>query len=108
MLTEPKQPCVSDAAETAATTVAPPQHFGGTITIAAAVSADGIVAETNSHMHAPEPDPWSNVITNFDLAFATTAEPNDVSDHDFFHSGLPRRVWRGEAEAACDAEAEAA
>ena len=88
MLTEPKQPCVSDAAETAATTVAPPQHFGGTITIAAAVSADGIVAETNSHMHAPEPDPWSNVITNFDLAFATTAEPNDVSDHDLFKTAI--------------------
>ena len=34
-------------------------------------------------MHAPEPDQWSNIITNFDLAFATAAEPNDVSDHDF-------------------------
>ena len=76
------------AAETAATTVAPPQHFGGTIAIAAAASADGVVAEANSHMHAPEPDQWSNIITNFDLAFATTAEPNDVSDHDFSKTAI--------------------
>ena len=111
------------AAETAETTVAPPQHVGGTITIAAAASADGIVAESNSHMHAPEPDQWSNIITNFDLAFATTAEPNDASDHDFPKQqsqspkpsysnirlrGLPREVWRDQAEAACDAETEAA
>ena len=41
MLTEPKQPCVSDAAERAATTVAPPQrHFGGTITIAASLDGE--------------------------------------------------------------------
>ena len=83
----PKQP-QQRSAETAATTVAPPQRFGGAITIAAAVSADGIVAETNSHMHAPEPTPWSNVVTNFVLAFATTAEPNDVSDHDLFKTAI--------------------
>jgi len=39
-------------------------------------------------MHAPEPDQWSNIITNFDLAFATAAEPNDVSDHDFSKAAI--------------------
>ena len=86
---KPKQP----AAETAATTVGRHSRNNGCAASAlrrhdhdrrgcfgrrlraCAKYAHEIVAETYSHMHAPEPDQWSNIITNFGLASPPPRSP---------------------------------